>query len=65
MNARGSCSAVLCKWSSATTKNTAICHLGQKILEKQMSKQAKAASLLVFVMVFFSSIKTIKGFYNN
>jgi len=39
--------------------------LGLKILEKQASKQAKAVSLLAFVMVFFTSVKAIKGLHNN
>lgn len=47
------------------TKNTAICHSGLKILEKQAWKQAKTAGLLAFVMVFFNSVKAIKGLHNN
>lgn len=65
MNAWELCSAVLCKKSTLNTKNIAICHLGLKILEKQASKQAKAVSLLAFVMVFFTSVKAIKGLHNN
>lgn len=64
MNTGDSFSAVLCKRSVLTTKNTATCHSGLKILEKQVSKQAKAVSLLAFATVS-SSVQAIKGFYNN
>lgn len=61
---RSECMRLALQVVLVTTKNTAICHSGLKILEKQASKQAKPRSLLAFVMVF-SSVQAIKGFYNN